>query len=100
MEGVAHRGLAEATPALSVLGLSAAVALALGGRAVAMFCLSGRRLGALGMARDASRHRVRASADGSPESDSNRRPPPYHGGALPTELSGRERHDSAAVSAV
>src|SRR5204863_4862301 len=27
---------------------------------------------------------------GSPESDSNRRPPPYHGGALPTELSGRD----------
>jgi hypothetical protein len=38
---VAHRGLAEATPALSVLGLSAAVALALGGRAVvAMFSVS------------------------------------------------------------
>ncbi len=34
----------------------------------------------------------------SPESDSNRRPPPYHGGALPTELSGREGHDSAAAS--
>ena len=25
----------------------------------------------------------------SPLSDSNRRPPPYHGGALPTELRGR-----------
>src|SRR3954453_13480481 len=25
----------------------------------------------------------------SPVSDSNRRPPPYHGGALPTELTGR-----------
>jgi len=28
---------------------------------------------------------------GSPLTDSNRRPPPYHGGALPTELRGRER---------
>ena len=27
---------------------------------------------------------------GSPLTDSNRRPPPYHGGALPTELRGRE----------
>ena len=27
----------------------------------------------------------------SPLTDSNRRPPPYHGGALPTELRGRER---------
>src|SRR3954447_21732109 len=27
----------------------------------------------------------------SPLPDSNRRPPPYHGGALPTELRGRER---------
>jgi hypothetical protein len=26
----------------------------------------------------------------SPLTDSNRRPPPYHGGALPTELRGRE----------
>ena len=26
---------------------------------------------------------------GSPLPDSNRRPPPYHGGALPTELRGR-----------
>jgi integrase len=29
------------------------------------------------------------STKGSPESDSNRRPLPYHGSALPTELSGR-----------
>ena len=28
---------------------------------------------------------------GSPLTDSNRRPPPYHGGALPTELRGRDR---------
>src|SRR6266545_6150287 len=27
----------------------------------------------------------------SPLTDSNRRPPPYHGGALPTELRGRAR---------
>ena len=41
MERVAHRVPAEATPALSVLGLSAAVAVALGGRAVvAMFSVS------------------------------------------------------------
>src|SRR6476469_1841014 len=30
----------------------------------------------------------------SPESDLNRRPLPYHGSALPTELSGREPHCS------
>jgi hypothetical protein len=30
----------------------------------------------------------------SPLTDSNRRPPPYHGGALPTELRGRNRQSS------
>src|SRR6185295_13566122 len=34
----------------------------------------------------------------SPLTDSNRRPPPYHGGALPTELRGRSRGIVAAVS--
>jgi hypothetical protein len=34
----------------------------------------------------------------SPLSDSNRRPPPYHGGALPTELRGRSGHRSAGVT--
>ena len=32
----------------------------------------------------------------SPESDSNRRPLPYHGSALPTELSGRVAFTVAA----
>src|SRR3979411_489316 len=32
----------------------------------------------------------------SPESDSNRRPLPYHGSALPTELSGRRGQFSGA----
>src|SRR6266545_7334878 len=31
----------------------------------------------------------------SPLTDSNRRPPPYHGGALPTELRGRVREDGS-----
>ena len=35
-----------------------------------------------------SRSRL-SSATPSPLPDSNRRPPPYHGGALPTELRGR-----------
>src|SRR4051812_7321498 len=30
----------------------------------------------------------------SPLTDSNRRPPPYHGGALPTELRGQRRHST------
>ena len=30
----------------------------------------------------------------SPLPDSNRRPPPYHGGALPTELRGQRSHGS------
>src|SRR4051794_27968826 len=30
----------------------------------------------------------------SPLTDSNRRPPPYHGGALPTELRGQDGHSS------
>ena len=34
------------------------------------------------------------SVDRSPLPDSNRRPPPYHGGALPTELRGRSSEDS------
>ena len=33
---------------------------------------------------------------GSPLTDSNRRPPPYHGGALPTELRGRDPDCSPA----
>src|SRR5512132_4723539 len=33
----------------------------------------------------------------SPLTDSNRRPPPYHGGALPTELRGQEHGILAAV---
>ena len=32
----------------------------------------------------------------SPLTDSNRRPPPYHGGALPTELRGQGGHSSRA----
>src|ERR671930_1588302 len=35
----------------------------------------------------------------SPLTDSNRRPPPYHGGALPTELRGRSRHFRRALTA-
>ena len=37
--------------------------------------------------------------DESPVSDSNRRPPPYHGGALPTELTGRSGVEVSAASA-
>ncbi len=33
--------------------------------------------------------RAKARFSASPLTDSNRRPPPYHGGALPTELRGR-----------
>src|SRR4051812_34614043 len=33
----------------------------------------------------------------SPLTDSNRRPPPYHGGALPTELRGRSRHSRRSL---
>src|SRR4051794_15928464 len=36
----------------------------------------------------------------SPESDSNRRPPPYHGGALPAELSGRLSEFTALVTQI
>src|SRR5450755_964731 len=35
---------------------------------------------------------VPALSGPSPLTDSNRRPPPYHGGALPTELRGRDAH--------
>ena len=35
-----------------------------------------------------------AALSRSPLTDSNRRPPPYHGGALPTELRGRAPHSS------
>jgi hypothetical protein len=47
---------------------------------------------------DRDRFRFEASTEGtrgnkpSPLADSNRRPPPYHGGALPTELRGRAAH--------
>ena len=34
----------------------------------------------------------------SPLADSNRRPPPYHGGALPTELRGRDERKSSPAS--
>src|SRR5205823_13725091 len=33
-----------------------------------------------------------AGTSRSPLTDSNRRPPPYHGGALPTELRGQDAH--------
>src|SRR5580765_964448 len=33
----------------------------------------------------------------SPLPDSNRRPPPYHGGALPTELRGRKANGTAPL---
>jgi hypothetical protein len=36
----------------------------------------------------------------SPLTDSNRRPPPYHGGALPTELRGRSAQSSPPVAAI
>src|SRR5262249_58157061 len=43
----------------------------------------------------ASAAKTKATAEqgesGSPLTDSNRRPPPYHGGALPAELRGRAR---------
>src|SRR4051794_28025664 len=40
-----------------------------------------------------------AETRGSPESDSNRRPLPYHGSALPTELSGRAQSTLARARA-
>src|SRR6184192_974316 len=40
----------------------------------------------------ATERRAKQEESGSPLTDSNRRPPPYHGGALPTELRGRSRH--------
>ena len=36
----------------------------------------------------------------SPLTDSNRRPPPYHGGALPTELRGQEPQSSRPAAAI
>src|SRR5436190_4449947 len=40
---------------------------------------------------DPNTNQRRAALLQSPLTDSNRRPPPYHGGALPTELRGRGR---------
>jgi hypothetical protein len=37
------------------------------------------------------------SSEQSPLTESNRRPSPYHGDALPTELRGRDRHMSRAA---
>src|ERR1700712_2273872 len=37
---------------------------------------------------------VRVSATSSPFTESNRRPSPYHGDALPTELKGRSRRSA------
>jgi integrase len=42
-------------------------------------------------------HHSFGSTKGSPESDSNRRPLPYHGSALPTELSGRGLHPHSSA---
>src|SRR6266545_4263513 len=39
--------------------------------------------------RQATQHAYLQGFSSSPLTDSNRRPPPYHGGALPTELRGR-----------
>jgi hypothetical protein len=40
-----------------------------------------------------------AGAERSPLTDSNRRPPPYHGGALPTELRGRSGNRTEGLAA-
>ena len=46
---------------------------------------------------DAQRARRFAGLLQSPLTDSNRRPPPYHGGALPTELRGRSGNRSRGL---
>src|SRR5919198_4222862 len=47
---------------------------------------------------DENRKTAICTALQSPLTDSNRRPPPYHGGALPTELRGRVGKCSARLS--